>query len=132
MSDEEPPSRMEPTHRRSGDESIEPGRPDAAHHGFDWLGHYRIVRKIAEGGMGAVYEAEQENPRRTVALKVVRSGFASDELQRRFQHEAQILGRLHHPGIAQVFEAGTAPTPSGPQPFFAMELVDGEPLTEFA
>ncbi len=99
---------------------------------FERLGHYRIVRKIAEGGMGAVYEAEQENPRRTVALKIVRSGFASDELLRRFQHEAQILGRLHHPGIAQVFEAGTAPTPSGPQPFFAMELVDGEPLTDYA
>jgi tetratricopeptide (TPR) repeat protein len=96
------------------------------------LGHYRIVRKIAEGGMGAVYEAEQDNPRRTVALKVIRQGFPSEALLRRFEHEAQILGRLHHAGIAQVFEAGTADTPSGPQPFFVMELVDGLPLTQFA
>jgi tetratricopeptide (TPR) repeat protein/predicted Ser/Thr protein kinase len=96
------------------------------------LGHYRIVRKIAEGGMGAVYEAEQDNPRRTVALKVIRQGFPSEALLRRFEHEAQILGRLHHAGIAQVFEAGTASTPSGPQPFFVMELIDGRPLTQFA
>jgi tetratricopeptide (TPR) repeat protein/predicted Ser/Thr protein kinase len=120
---------MEPTRRWSRDEAIELASSSAIP---ERLGHYRIVRKIAEGGMGAVYEAEQENPRRTVALKVVRAGFASEELLRRFQHEAQILGRLHHPGIAQVFEAGTAPTASGPQPFFAMELVDGEPLTEYA
>ena len=107
-----------------------PSNPELA--GLERLGHYRIVRKIAEGGMGAVYEAEQENPRRTVALKVIRAGFTSDELLRRFQHEAQILGRLHHPGIAQVFEAGTATTPTGSQPFFAMELVEGRPLTEYA
>ena len=132
MAAEEPPPRMDPTRPWSRGEEVEPSRPAAIPAGFERLGNYRIVRKIAEGGMGAVYEAEQENPRRTVALKIVRAGFASDELLRRFQHEAQILGRLHHPGIAQVFEAGTAPTPSGPQPFFAMELVDGEPLTEFA
>jgi WD40 repeat protein/predicted Ser/Thr protein kinase len=93
------------------------------------VGHYRIVRCIAEGGMGAVYEAEQDSPRRTVALKVIRPGLASPALIKRFRHEAQILGRLHHPGIAQVYEAGLA---DDGQPFFAMEFIRGLPLDEYA
>jgi WD40 repeat protein/predicted Ser/Thr protein kinase len=92
------------------------------------VGHYRILRYIAEGGMGAVYEAEQDNPRRTVALKVLRPGCASPALLKRFAHEAQILGRLHHPGIAQVYEAGLA---DDGQPFFAMEFIRGLPLDEY-
>lgn len=92
-------------------------------------GRYRIVRRIAEGGMGAVYEAEQDNPRRTVALKVIRPGLASPALVKRFSHEAQILGRLHHLGIAQVYEAGLA---HDGQPFFAMEFIRGQPLDEYA
>ena len=52
--------------------------------------------------MGAVYEAEQENPHRTVALKVIRAGYADSELVRRSENGAQALGRLHHPGIAQI------------------------------
>src|SRR5262249_48122191 len=82
-----------------------------------------------EGGMGTVYEAEQDNPRRTVALKVIRPGLASDALLQRFAREAQILGRLHHPGIAQVYDAGVAE--SG-QPYFAMELIVGVPLDRYA
>jgi tetratricopeptide (TPR) repeat protein len=82
--------------------------------------------------MGAVYLAEQENPRRTVALKVIRPGSVSRELLRRFEHEAQVLGRLQHPGIAQIHEAGTADLGGGPQPFFAMELIRGAPLLQFA
>jgi WD40 repeat protein/predicted Ser/Thr protein kinase len=93
------------------------------------VGHYRILRRIAEGGMGAVYEAEQDSPRRTVALKVVRAGIASPALVKRFSHEAQILGRLHHPGIAQVYEAGLA---ADGQPYFAMEFIRGLPLDEYA
>ena len=66
------------------------------------IGRYRVLRLLGEGGMGAVYEAEQDNPRRTVALKVLRPGLASDFLLKRFAREAQILGRLRHPGVAQV------------------------------
>ena len=77
------------------------------------IGRYRIVRLLGEGGMGAVYEAEQEQPRRTVALKVIQPGLASPELLRRFAQEAQALGRLQHPGIAQIYEAGTADTGFG-------------------
>jgi predicted Ser/Thr protein kinase len=93
------------------------------------VGRYRILRRIAEGGMGAVYEAEQDSPRRPVALKIVRPGLASPGLVKRFTHEAQILARLHHPGIAQVYEAGLA---DDGQPFFAMEFIRGLPLDEYA
>jgi len=96
------------------------------------FGSHRLVRVIGCGGMGTVYEAEQDNPRRTVALKVVRAGVASAETARRIKHEAEMLGRLQHPGIAQVYQAGTADTPLGPQPYFAMEHVRGEPLVRFA
>jgi hypothetical protein len=88
-------------------------------------GQYRILRVIGEGGMGVVYEAEQLMPRRYVALKAIRSAFASREMLRRFEREAHILGRLHHPGIAQIYEAGAASPGRGAEAFFAMELVRG-------
>jgi len=96
------------------------------------IGRYRIVRLIGEGGMGAVYEAEQDQPRRTVALKVIKPGLAGPELLRRFAQEAQALGRLQHPGIAQIYDAGTADTGFGSQPYFAMEFIRGASLREYA
>jgi tetratricopeptide (TPR) repeat protein len=96
------------------------------------IGHYRVLRLLGEGGMGAVYEAEQDRPRRMVALKVIKPGFATAENLRHFQYESQALGRLHHPGIAQIFEASTADTGFGPQPYFAMELIRGRALDEYA
>jgi eukaryotic-like serine/threonine-protein kinase len=96
------------------------------------IGHYRILRLLGEGGMGVVYEAEQDQPRRHVALKVIKAAWASPELLRRFEQESQALARLHHPGIAQIYEAGSAATPHGQQPFFAMELILGQPLVEYA
>jgi serine/threonine protein kinase len=82
--------------------------------------------------MGAVYEAEQEHPRRVVALKVIKPGLVSTELLRRFEHEVRALGRLQHPGIAQIYEAGTAESGFVPQPYFAMEFIRGRPLLEYA
>lgn len=96
------------------------------------IGRYRIVRKLGEGGMGAVYEAEQDHPHRTVALKVLRSAFVSSSARRRFELEGELLGRLQHPGIAQIHDSGKVQTQLGPQPWFAMELVRGEPLTDHA
>lgn len=96
------------------------------------IGDYRIVEVLGEGGMGIVYLAEQDNPKRTVALKVVRPGHATPELIRRFERETQVLGLLQHPGIAQIYEAGTAETGFGTQPYFAMEYVRGMPLLEHA
>jgi len=92
------------------------------------VGGYRILSKLGEGGMGVVYEAEQDQPRRRIALKVIR-GHAADEHQvRQFQREAQTLARLNHPGIAAIYQAGREE--SG-QHFFAMELVHGVPLTRY-
>src|ERR1035438_7751579 len=84
------------------------------------IGRYRIIRLLGEGGMGTVYEAEQDQPRRLVALKVIKPGMATGEPLWRFEREAQALGRLQHPGIAQIYEASSADTGLGPQPFFAM------------
>src|SRR6187549_3150058 len=92
---------------------------------------YTLIRLIAVGGMGSVYEAEQQSPKRRVALKVMKAGATSPEHLRRFDVEAQILGRLKHPGIAQIHEAGTFETPDGSQPFFAMEFIEGKPLDDY-
>lgn len=98
----------------------------------DWIGPYKLLELIGEGGFGTVYRAEQAQPHRHVALKLIREGLASASLLRRFEAEAEILGRLQHPGIAQIFEAGTFDRGRGTQPFFAMELIKGTRLTEFA
>lgn len=93
------------------------------------IGAYVIRRRLGEGGMGLVYEGEQKTPRRPVAIKVVRGGNTADEYRvRLFQREVQTLGRLRHPAIAAIYEAGQ--TQDG-QHFFAMELVRGVPLTDF-
>jgi len=90
------------------------------------IGPYELLGLLGEGGMGVVYEAHQAVPERHVALKLLRPGLLSEDRLRRFQNEALALGRLNHPGIAQVYAAGTASTESGPQSFIAMELVRGE------
>jgi TonB family protein len=90
------------------------------------IGRYRILKLIGEGGMGSVYEAEQDRPRRAVALKIIKPSMSNRDLLRRFEQESQALGRLQHPGIAQIYEAGTVDTGFGPQPYFAMELIRGK------
>lgn len=96
------------------------------------IGTYRIVRLIANGGQSTVYEAVQENPERTVALKVIRPGMASSRLLRRFELEAQVLGRLQHRGIAQIYEAGTETVGHVVTPYFAMEFIRGRTLLDYA
>ncbi|MDL2717034.1 MAG: serine/threonine-protein kinase [Acidobacteriota bacterium] len=93
------------------------------------IGGFRILGKLGEGGMGIVYEAEQQNPRRRVALKVVRGGqFVDEAYLRMFRREAETLARLAHPNIAAIYEAGR--TEDG-QHFFTMELVTGKTLSAF-
>jgi len=102
--------------------------PDAA--APERIGEFTVVRRIGAGGMGVVYEALQERPRRAVAVKLLRPGLVTERARRRFEREAEILGRLRHPGIAQVFEVGECDLGGGPQPYLAMELVEGRPLVE--
>src|SRR4029077_3094642 len=92
------------------------------------IGPYRVLREIGRGGMGVVYEAEQKNPRRPVALKVILGGRHADaQAVRMFQRETDSLARLKHPSIAAIYESGS--TEEG-QHFFAMELVQGRSLSE--
>jgi eukaryotic-like serine/threonine-protein kinase len=96
------------------------------------IGGFRLLRRIGAGGMGIVYEAEQDHPRRSVAIKLIRPDLLSDAALARFRREAELLGRLQHPGIAAVFAAGVAIHPHDPTillPFAAMELVEGTALT---
>jgi eukaryotic-like serine/threonine-protein kinase len=95
------------------------------------LGRYRITREIGHGGMGRVFLAERADGEfdQTVAIKVVRRGIDTADGRARFLRERQILARLEHPTIARLLDGGI--TPDG-RPFFAMEYVDGEPITTFA
>ncbi len=99
------------------------------------IGEYTILRTIASGGMGTVYEALQENPTRNVALKVLKSNAMSPTNLRRFQAESAILGKLRHPAIATIFGAGVHRDElSGANlPYFAMELIpNARPITAYA
>jgi serine/threonine protein kinase/WD40 repeat protein len=94
-----------------------------------FVGQYELLREIGEGGMGAVWMAEQSQPvRRRVALKIIKPGMDSRQVIARFEAERQALALMDHPNIARVLEAGT--TESG-QPYFVMELVDGVPITKY-
>jgi serine/threonine protein kinase len=114
----------------SGSETMQPSLAEfpriAAPH---QIGPYRIVSRLGEGAMGEVYLAEQESPvRRRVGLKILKFGLATREVVARFELERDALALLAHPNIARIFDAGT--TPDG-RPFFAMEYVEGQPITRF-
>lgn len=107
--------------------------PPNIEHDNSWIektiGPYRLRRVLGFGGMGTVYHAEQESPRRHVALKLVRTGDHVDEQTvRLFRREVQALAMLNHPNIAALYESGC--TPDG-QHYFAMELVSGDSLTAY-
>ena len=87
-----------------------------------------VLRVLGEGGAGIVYKANQEPLERVVAIKVLRAELAPTGLLRRFEHEAAVLARLEHPGIARIYDAGA----DEGQPYFAMELIDGSPLGHWA
>ena len=98
----------------------------------DAVGSYDIKGVIGAGAMGVVYLARQSSPERDVAIKVMKSGVVSRKAMRRFEFEAQTLGRLQHPAIAQVYEASTWDDGDGARPYFAMEYVqDAKELGDF-
>jgi serine/threonine protein kinase/WD40 repeat protein len=93
------------------------------------LGPYKLLHEIGEGGMGTVWMAEQTAPvKRRVALKVIKPGMDSKQILARFEAERQALALMDHPNIAKVLDAGAT---SGGRPYFVMELVKGQPITEF-
>ncbi|MEM7201088.1 MAG: serine/threonine-protein kinase [Planctomycetota bacterium] len=96
------------------------------------IGGYAIQEVLGAGGMGVVYRARQVQPQRDVALKVLQAQAMHADARARFAREAEVLARLTHPGIAQIYDVGTFDAGYGEQPFFAMELVDGDPLTDYA
>jgi len=95
-----------------------------------WIGPYRLLRPIGEGGFGTVFLAEQTEPiRRRVALKIIKLGMDTRQVVARFEQERQALALMDHPGIARVLDAGATTTG---RPYFVMELVDGEPVSDHA
>jgi serine/threonine protein kinase len=135
MSDDAPtprPSRPLPRERAVGllDLGFQPesGRVRDEQPG-DFVGRYRLVHLLGEGGFGAVWSAEQTEPiRREIALKLIKRGMDSREVIARFAAESQALAMMDHPNIAAVLDAATCPDGL---PYFAMELVHGEPLTTY-
>ncbi|MDJ0973949.1 MAG: serine/threonine-protein kinase [Planctomycetota bacterium] len=96
------------------------------------IGPYRVIRFVASGGMSTVYEAEQEEPRRRVAIKVIRLELLTKESIRRFEAEGHLLAGLRHEGIARVYAMGRTETPAGQVPYLVLEFVDGMSITEYA
>ncbi len=93
------------------------------------VGGFRIVRELGRGGMGTVYAAEQQHPKRLVAIKILDAGRAAEpDSARLFRREIDALGRLKHPGIAAIYDAGWM---EDGRPYLVMELVEGEPLREY-
>src|SRR5829696_1596795 len=92
------------------------------------VGRYDLGERIAKGGMGIVYRAQDRLLNRTVAIKIIRSRFLErPDLLRRFLAEARINGRLQHPGVVPVYEVGTLPDA---RPFIAMKLIEGRTLAK--
>ncbi len=93
------------------------------------IGPYKLLQEIGEGGMGVVFMAEQCEPvRRTVAFKIIKAGMDTRQVVARFEAERQALALMDHPNIAKVLDAGA--TEAG-RPFFVMELVKGQPITQY-
>jgi serine/threonine-protein kinase len=113
------------------DASMLDGTPEGAFRPGTLVGSWRLIRELGHGGMGVVFLAERADRayEQRTALKIVRGGLVSGALERRFLRERQILARLQHPGIARLLDGGF--TDEG-QPYFVMELVEGEPLTDWA
>ncbi|MFO0836997.1 MAG: tetratricopeptide repeat protein [Phycisphaerae bacterium] len=94
-----------------------------------WIGPYRLLERIGQGGFGEVWAAEQRTPlRRRVALKILKPGMDSKEVLARFEVERQSLALMDHPNVAKVFDAGQS---DAGRPYVVMEHVPGLPINEY-
>ena len=130
MSNDQPqPDDSLPELSFDGKEPRQSPRPQTTEKERKQIGPYKILQKIAEGGMGAVYMAQQSEPiKRRVALKLIKAGRDTEQIIARFDAERQALAMMDHANIARIFDAGTTDDGS---PYFVMELVNGVPLTEY-
>jgi serine/threonine protein kinase len=130
--------RLIANHFRAGGEFLKPPAPrpvvtidevPAPERLGTFIGPYKLLEQIGEGGFGVVFLAEQQLPvRRKVALKIIKPGMDTRQVIARFEAERQALALMDHPHIAQIHDGGT--TPDG-RPFFVMELVKGIPITDY-
>ena len=118
-----------PTIARGGRRAVPVAPPgEALEGGPRDIGPYRVLSRIGEGGFGEVYLAEQASPHRRVAVKLLKSQRSSKDVLARFDSEREALALMSHPNIAQIFDAGE--TRDG-RPYFAMEHIQGRPLTTY-
>jgi serine/threonine protein kinase len=116
---------------------VEPTKPPRPNDSLgSHIGPYKLLQLLGEGGMGAVYLAEQEEPvQRRVALKIIKAGLDSERVIARFEAERQALAMMDHPNIAKVLDGGTIGSQPGSvgsgRPYFVMELVKGIPITKY-
>ena len=123
------PDRLEGHSPRTPQELATTATADLPEKAGTWIGSYKLLQKIGEGGMGVVFMAEQERPiRRKVALKVIKPGMDTAQVIARFEAERQALAIMEHPNIARVLDVGSTATG---RPFFVMELVRGVPITDY-
>ncbi len=123
MDERQPPDRPDPSELPTTADAGSPSQETTT------IGPYKLLRLIAEGGMGEVWLAEQREPiRRNVALKLIRWGMDTERAVARFDAERQALAVMDHPNIAKVFDAGVAD--SG-RPYFVMEYVPGVPINDY-
>lgn len=112
---------------------LEPASPDHDPLRGQIIGGVTLVRPIGKGGMGIVYEGRQDRPNRIVAVKVMAPGLTSPSLLKRFQYEAEVLGRLQHPGIAHIYSVGVHRLKGASVPYFVMEYIaNAKTLIEYA
>ena len=109
----------------AGGDAVDGSLPDGAR-----VGPYRVVSPLGAGGMGDVYRAERADGayRQTVAIKVLRPGYRTSEMVRRFRIEREALARLMHPGIATILDGGAL---DDGRPYLVLELVEGVPVTTY-
>lgn len=108
---------------------VDPSTPPSGEAAGDRIDRYVLLKRIGEGGMGAVWLAEQSEPiRRHVALKIIKLGMDTREVVARFEAERQALARMDHPHIAKVLDGGAT---SNGRPYFVMEHVHGAPITQY-